>query len=230
MNKKTCIILSEKKWNNNLVNKLKKKSDNIEWIKIDVKNDFNYDSLLKIKPNKIFIPHWSYIIPEKIYNNFECIVFHMTDLPYGRGGSPLQNLIIRGHKHTKISAIKVVKELDAGPIYLKKDLLLKGSAQEIFDLANEVVKDMIIEIVKTKPVPIKQEGKPTLFKRRKPSMSNMNDLESLDEVYDFIRMLDADGYPHAFLETEKLKFEFTDANFKNKNEIIATVKIKMKIE
>lgn len=230
MNKKTCIILSEKKWNNNLVNKLKKKSDNIEWIKIDVKNDFNYDSLLKIKPNKIFIPHWSYIIPEKIYNNFECIVFHMTDLPYGRGGSPLQNLIIRGHKHTKISAIKVVKELDAGPIYLKKDLLLKGSAQEIFDLANEVVKDMIIEIVKTKPVPIKQEGKPTLFKRRKPSMSNMNDLESLDEVYDFIRMLDADGYPHAFLETEKLKFEFTDANFKNKNEIIATVKIKMKIK
>jgi len=230
LNKKTCIILSEKKWNNNLVNKLKKKSDNIEWIKIDVKNDFNYDSLLKIKPNKIFIPHWSYIIPEKIYNNFECIVFHMTDLPYGRGGSPLQNLIIRGHKHTKISAIKVVKELDAGPIYLKKDLLLKGSAQEIFDLANEVVKDMIIEIVKTKPVPIKQEGKPTLFKRRKPSMSNMNDLESLDEVYDFIRMLDADGYPHAFLETEKLKFEFTDANFKNKNEIIATVKIKMKIK
>lgn len=228
MNKKTYIILSEKKWNNNLVNKLKKKSDDIEWIKIDVKNDFNYDSLLKIKPNKIFIPHWSYIIPEKIYNNFECIVFHMTDLPYGRGGSPLQNLIIRGHKHTKISAIKVVKELDAGPIYLKKDLLLKGSAQEIFELANEVVKDMIVEIVKTKPVPIKQEGKPTLFKRRNPSMSNMNNLESLDEVYDFIRMLDADGYPHAFLETEKLRFEFTDGNLKNKKEIIATVKIKMK--
>ena len=37
MNKKTCIILSEKKWNNNLVNKLKKKSDNIEWIKNDLK-------------------------------------------------------------------------------------------------------------------------------------------------------------------------------------------------
>ena len=225
MNKKTCIILSEKKWNNNLVNKLKKKSDNIEWIKIDVKNDFNYDSLLKIKPNKIFIPHWSYIIPEKIYNNFECIVFHMTDLPYGRGGSPLQNLIIRGHKHTKISAIKVVKELDAGPIYLKKDLLLKGSAQEIFDLANEVVKDMIIEIVKTKPVPIKQEGKPTLFKRRKPSMSNMNDIESLDEVYDFIRMLDAYGYPHAFLETSNCKFEFRKVSKQNDNTLEAYVRI-----
>ena len=46
----------------------------------------------------------------------------MTDLPYGRGGSPLQNLIVRGHKHTMISAIKCVKELDAGPIYLKKPL------------------------------------------------------------------------------------------------------------
>jgi methionyl-tRNA formyltransferase len=226
-NKITYIILSEKSWNQDLVRNLSCKSNQINWVLISSKDDFNNDNLKKINPDKIFIPHWSYLIPDKIYNNFECIVFHMTDLPYGRGGSPLQNLIIRGHKHTKISAIRVVKELDAGPIYLKKDLILKGSAQEIFDLANEVVKDMIIEIVKTKPVPIKQEGKPTLFKRRKPSMSNMNDLESLDEVYDFIRMLDADGYPNAFLETEKLKFEFTDANFKNKNEIIATVKIKI---
>ena len=41
-------------------------------------------------------------------------------------------------------------------------------------------------------------------------------------------MLDADGYPKAYLENKFFKFEFNDANFKNKNEIIATVKIKMK--
>ena len=48
----------------------------------------------------------------------------MTDLPYGRGGSPLQNLIVRGHKETKISAIKVVKELDAGPVLSSLELML----------------------------------------------------------------------------------------------------------
>ena len=35
----------------------------------------------------------------------------MTDLPYGRGGSPLQNLIIRGFESTKISAIEFKMEL-----------------------------------------------------------------------------------------------------------------------
>ena len=43
-------------------------------------------------------------------------------------------------------------------------------------------------------------------------------------------MLDADGYPKAYLENKFLKFEFNNANFKNKNEIIATVKIKIKTE
>ena len=47
----------------------------------------------------------------------------MTDLPYGRGGSPLQNLIINGHKETMMSALRCVQELDAGPIYLKKNSL-----------------------------------------------------------------------------------------------------------
>ena len=66
-----------------------------------------------------------------------------------------------------------------------------------------------------------------MFKRRKPHQSNIIELETLQKVYDYIRMLDADGYPKAYLENKFLKFEFNDANFKNKNEIIATVKIKI---
>ena len=218
------VVLSEKSWNSLLVSELSLQT-NDDWVLISNKKDFNLENLKKINPDKIFIPHWSYIISELIFNSYECIVFHMTDLPYGRGGSPLQNLILLGHKNTKISALQVESGIDTGNIYLKKDLLLKGSAQEIYDRANEVIKDMIVEIVKTKPVPIKQEGKPTLFKRRKPSMSNMNVVESLDEVYDFIRMLDADGYPHAFLETEKLKFEFRNVSKQNNESLESYVRI-----
>ena len=79
----------------------------------------------------IFFMHWSWRVPEDITNRFECICFHMTDLPYGRGGSPLQNLILNGHKKTKISAIRMTEEVDAGPIYVKKKLSLKGSAEDI---------------------------------------------------------------------------------------------------
>jgi len=45
----------------------------------------------------------------------------MTDLPFGRGGSPLQNLIERGIKKTKISAIKVDGGIDTGDIFFKRD-------------------------------------------------------------------------------------------------------------
>jgi len=218
------IILSQKSWNKSLLEDLSLKTDD-NWVLISSKDDFNNDNLKKINPDKIFIPHWSYIIPELIFNSYECIVFHMTDLPYGRGGSPLQNLILLGHKNTKISALQVESGIDTGDIYLKKDLSLNGTAQDIYERANEVISDMIVEIVKTKPVPIKQEGKPTLFKRRKPLMSNMNDVESLDEVYDFIRMLDADGYPPAFLETSNCKFEFRKVSKLNDNTLEAYVRI-----
>ncbi|MFC2132962.1 methionyl-tRNA formyltransferase, partial [Bacteroidota bacterium] len=176
-------------------------------------------------PEYIFFTHWSYIIPENIYNNYNCIVFHMTDLPYGRGGSPLQNLIERGHTHTKISALKVVKELDAGPIYLKRDLCLHGTAEEIFLRAGNIFIEMIEKIVRENPIPIIQQGEPVFFKRRKSEMSNMKELKNIMQVFDYIRMLDAVNYPNAFIENDYFKFEFSRAALKSDNSIIADVRI-----
>ena len=113
------LLISPKQWHNQLFENLSKAID-VKWLRIGNKEDFTVDNLKRIAPTKIFIPHWSHIIPSEIYNDYECIVFHMTDLPYGRGGSPLQNLIVKGHKSTKISALKVQKGLDTGDIYLKK--------------------------------------------------------------------------------------------------------------
>lgn len=219
------ILLSTKLWHTNLFEKL---SVNVgqNWIWINKKEDFSYKNIEKINPTKIFIPHWSYIIPEEIFSNFECIVFHMTDLPYGRGGSPLQNLIIRGHKKTKISAIKVSNGIDTGDLYLKSDLDLYGSAKEIFIRASLVIYNMISEILTTNPEPIPQTGKITNFKRRSPSQGSIINLTNLNEVYDFIRMLDCEGYPNAFIETSNLKFEFKNAKFDvNNNLIDANVRI-----
>ena len=52
-------------------------------------------------PKYIFFPHWSKKVDTKIVNNYECVCFHETDLPYGRGGSPIQNLILRNQKMIK---------------------------------------------------------------------------------------------------------------------------------
>jgi methionyl-tRNA formyltransferase len=166
-------------------------------------------------PRYIFFPHWSHIISAEIYETYECVMFHMTDLPYGRGGSPLQNLIARGHTETKLTAFKCVKEIDAGPIYLQRDLSLAGAAWEIYDRASDLIEDMIAEIVATNMIPVPQDGVPTFFKRRTPEQSKLDgrlsDRCTSKDIYDHIRMLDAPSYPHAFIEGNGIRCEFTDA-------------------
>lgn len=219
------VILSEKLWNQQLVPHLRKKYPDDKWIYINHRNVFSKDELAVINPDKIFIPHWSYIIPENIFNKYECIVFHMTDLPFGRGGSPLQNLISRGYKDTKISALKVVREIDAGPIYCKQDLSLLGSAEEIFIRANKVIEQMIIKIIHSDITPVDQEGEPVTFTRRKPEESDLKDISDIESIFDYIRMLDADGYPKAYLEVDKIRYEFSHAALKADGSIIADVRI-----
>jgi len=226
--KSNYIILSTKNWNLDLADRLKSYDPSSNWYHISKKEDFNLETIQRIKPNRIFIPHWSYIIPNEIYSKFNCIVFHMTDLPYGRGGSPLQNLITNSFENTKISAIEVVEELDAGPIYLKSNLSLYGTAEEVFIRANNVIFNMIININEQNPKLKKQEGSVVSFKRRTPKMSSIDGLKELNEIFNHIRMLDADGYPHAYLETEQFKLEFTRASLKGNKSIIADVKISVK--
>ena len=223
------LIASHKPWNSFLIGDMKLVFPKDNWFFIDNKEDFNSKNLQKIAPEYIFIPHWSYLIKEDIYKSYNCIVFHMTDLPYGRGGSPLQNLISRGFSETKISAIVVEKQLDAGPVYLKKNLSLLGTAEEIFIRANKVIGVMITEIINEKIKPELQTGTPSVFKRLTPEMSAItNELNNTGYLYDHIRMLDAEGYPKAYLDTEFFKFEFTRATLKSDGTIISDVKITKK--
>lgn len=224
--KDNYIILSEKKWNNSMVNSLEERTST-NWYHIQNKKDFCLEILDNIKPNKIFIPHWSHIIPKDIYSKYECIVFHMTDLPFGRGGSPLQNLITRNFKETKISAIKVCETLDGGDIYLKRPLELNGTAEEIYSRASDIILEMIIEILETGPLPTKQVGEVVHFKRRTPEMSRILNIKNLNTLHDHIRMLDADGYPKAFLDNEFFKFEFSKSKI-NSDSIEAYVRITKK--
>lgn len=224
------IIATIKSWNIEKAKRLISDSSQLKIQLITDKDDLTFENISEINPKYIFFPHWSWIIPRNIYENFECVVFHMTDLPFGRGGSPLQNLIERGIYKTKISAIRVVKELDAGPIYLKRGLDLQGSATEIFIRLAEIIFDkMIPRIIKDNPEPMPQEGKPVFFKRRKPEQGDISELDDIDKIYDYVRMLDAEGYPAAFIETDKLKIEFSDARMKD-GYVLAQAKIEVKHE
>ena len=221
------VLVTSRDWNNDLKSTLQAALGG-DWHLVTKKEELTIQFLEELQPEKIFFPHWSHIIPEEIWANFECIVFHMTDLPFGRGGSPLQNLIANGYKDTKISALRVEKGIDAGPIYIKHPLSLEGTANEIFTRAKEVVSSMIIEIIRNKPSPKKQEGSVTTFKRRTKDDGNIDSLSSIEKIHDYIRMLDAEGYPNAFIENEHFEFSFSNSKITDSNEIIANVRIRKK--
>ena len=222
----SIIIVSNKEWHRKYIKEIATRT-NKDVIYIDNKECITYDYLHKLQPEWVFFPHWSYIIPAEVYENMNCVIFHMTDLPFGRGGSPLQNLIARGIYETKLSALKCTAQLDAGDIYIKQPLSLWGTAEEIYLRAAELTKEMIIHIVKEKPQLHTQQGEPVVFQRRKPSEGDIGNLESLSDVFDYIRMLDADTYPPAFLDKNNLHIEFTRASLKD-GHILADAKIFIK--
>ena len=221
------IIATIKDWNINQYNRSKYKK-NKNWFLVTDTKKLTIGYVKSIKPKYIFFPHWSKKVNSKIINNYECVCFHETDVPYGRGGSPIQNLIIRNHKKTIITAFKMTDKIDAGPIYLKKQLKLNGNAQQIYERASKKVYKMISIIVKNKIMPVAQKGKIIKFKRRKPKQSILSKkTKSLSELYNHIRMLDAKTYPTAFIKYGNLRMEFKKAKI-NKKTINASVSIKIK--
>lgn len=181
------------------------------WSVVTHPDDLSPDLLDAVRPRYVFFPHWSWIVPGAITDAYECVCFHMTDVPYGRGGSPLQNLIARGVTQTMVSALRMSAEPDAGPVYGKQPLDLSGPAEAIYRRAMAVALDQMEWIVREEPAPVAQEGEPTVFARRRPEQSELPRSGTPEALYDHIRMLDAEGYPHAFLTHGEWRLAFTDA-------------------
>lgn len=213
MNKKNKILIITKKiWNKENFKIVPKKN-------FLILNKLNYKTIKKINPKIIFFIHWSKFIEKKIFENFECIQFHSTDLPFGRGGSPIQNQILMGVKNTKITAFKMSKKIDCGPFLLKRFLKLQGSAQEIYINMEKISLQMIVKISKMEKLLFKKQiGKVTTFKRRRKNQSQikLNKINNIEKLYDYIRMLDADDYPKAFMKLYPFIAKLSNAKLINK--------------
>jgi len=196
-----------------------------EIVRVREREELSPELLAPLAPEYVFLPHWSWLVPPAVHERHACVIFHMTDLPYGRGGSPLQNLVVRGHRETMMTALRCVAEMDAGPVYLKRPLSLDGTAEQILVRASTLIGEMIVEIVARRPEPLPQRGEPVLFKRRRPQDGSLLGIADPAQAYDWIRMLDADGYPRAFLDAGALRLEFEEARLDD-DEVVARVRIR----
>jgi methionyl-tRNA formyltransferase len=222
--KKYCIV--------SVSNFFKKKIKKKNFFHILNKNNLNLKRLNVINPDIIFVPHWHWKIEKNIFNKYKTIIFHSTPLPFGRGGSPIQNMILKGFLSTEICAIEAKEELDSGNIFLKRNLSLEGSANEIYVRMYKIILSMIKSLtLKKLPKPKEQKGKIIFFKRRKKEDS-LVDFSSfkLNEIYNYIRMLDLDykKFPKAFATIGSYKLIFSKAKKINKNILECSLRISSK--
>ena len=74
---------------------------------------------------------------------------------------------------------------------------------------------MIRRLIRERPMPRPQDGTGTVFRRRVPADSDIPQVPTVGALYDFIRMLDAQGYPRAFLTHGGFRYEFRNARLRD---------------
>lgn len=222
MQKISCVIASSKTWFFEYADLEILKNINLTFIQS--KADLTLDNLRKIEPKFIFFPHWNWIVPDTIFRNYECVVFHTAPLPYGRGGSPIQNLIKSGYKTSPVNALRMTEDLDGGPIYCSREISLEGTITDIFRRVANAIPELILEITSGKSTPRPQVGLPHFFKRLTPGDSLIPKGVTQRELLDRIRMVDGEGYPPAYIDYGNLKIEFFGAK-PDGEQLVASVRI-----
>lgn len=200
------VIASSKNWFNldkNIIS-------NCEVIFIKQKHELTLEFLTEVSPKFVFFPHWNWLVDETIIENFDCILFHTAPLPFGRGGSPIQNLILEEVKETPVCALKMTKKLDSGPIYCKESISLSGRLKDIFERLDLSINRLIEKIVREKPIPVPQKGQIKVFSRLSELDNEIPKYLPINKLYDRLRMLDADFYPSAYINYGNARLEFSN--------------------
>jgi len=195
-------------WSETVFSHMKRKFNSDIFFSATSRNQLREYRRSNIKFDLIFFVGWSWIIDENFLFKNKCICIHPSPLPKYRGGSPIQHQIISGEKESRISAFLMTAELDAGPILSSSEnFSLEGDLSDIFErISHHSIKCLsnIIERFKSDELSLshQQEGESSIFKRRKPSQSeiSLDDFStySAREIYDKIRCLQ-NPYPNAFI-------------------------------
>lgn len=155
-----------------------------------------------------FILSCSKIIGQKYLDkNQHNIVVHASDLPLGKGFSPLQWQILEGKNIIPLTLFEAVEGVDAGPYYLKKSVNFNGT--ELHDelrkgLAEKII-EMCLEFVENyqQMSPIEQSGEETFYERRTEKDDEINPEKSIAELFNHFRIADNTKYPLYFTYKNK---------------------------
>ena len=143
------------------------------------------------------------------------IVPHGSDLPKGKGMSPITWQILEGKKEITFSLFEASNEIDNGNIYLKKKIKIPEYFlfKEIKELQLKTNLDLIEiflkKLIKNKSLKAKkQKGKSTFYKKRDSLDQEIDINKSLKSQINLLRTSDNRFYP-PFFKYKNKKFKIT---------------------
>ena len=200
---KIQILLDKNSWakryENFIKKKIKKFSNKIEILS-------HHNNLKKNFDINIIFSYFKKIPKKKLNLSKINLVPHESDLPKGKGMSPLSWQILEGRSEAVFSLIEADDSIDGGLIYYKKKI--KIPKDYLFEdikkvQLNENLK-LIIRFIKyykknnRKPKTKNQIGKSSYYKIRRPSDSKINIKKSISSQFNLLRIVDNKNYPAFF--------------------------------
>lgn len=169
----------------------------------------------------MFCYGWSWLIPDDIVGDCDCICLHPSMLPEYRGGSPIQNQIFDGVLESGVSVIKMNSGVDTGPIYKQVEIHLDGPIEEVFkritSAGSAISRDLIHDYVNNDLFFYEQDHqRATVVRRRRPSDSIMSleDISMIDYIF-FQRYVNVlrDPYPNLNITVNNFLLKITKIKF-----------------
>lgn len=143
------------------------------------------------------------IVPLEVLKRYKNnLVIHESDLPKGRGWSPLSWQVLENKKRIPIVLFEAAEELDAGPIYLKDYIELDGTEllPEIKQKQGQKTIELVYRFLEKWP-DIKgesQKGESSYYRRRTRQDDKLAPGKSIIENFNHLRIVDNETFPAWF--------------------------------
>ncbi|BAN36701.1 hypothetical protein SCD_n02902 [Sulfuricella denitrificans skB26] len=152
------------------------------------------------------------IVPTNILSLYRHnLVVHESDLPRGKGWSPLTWEILEGKNRIPVTLFEATEKVDSGVIYAQEWMEFEG--HELIDELREEQASATIKLCKRfvdgYPQILdqarEQVGEESFYPRRREADSELDLTQSLESQFDLLRVVDNQRYP-AFFQYEHKRY------------------------
>ena len=164
------------------------------------------DKLNDVALDGVIVVAYGKIIPDDLLNKFLMINIHFSLLPRWRGAAPLERALLAGDPTTGVCVMKIVSELDAGPVYARADLeigekSLEELRSELGVIGTALVVDLLEDGLESLPEPTTQTGEVVYAAKMKKDEFLLDFTQPAAQVLRVIRL----GSSFTFIENRRLR-------------------------